>query len=89
MAEIKIDGYGCEKCKHEWFPRVRKKKPKTCPKCKAKKIKIVKVKGYRCERCSYEWSPKKKDFEPVVCPSCHSPYFNRPKNERTKKTQEM
>jgi predicted Zn-ribbon and HTH transcriptional regulator len=32
---IKIDGWRCERCEHEWAPRNKKDKPKVCPKCKS------------------------------------------------------
>jgi len=34
MAVIKISGYGCERCGHEWIPR-NKEEPLVCPKCKS------------------------------------------------------
>ena len=36
MAEIvlKIKGYRCERCSHQWLPR-REEKPVICPKCKS------------------------------------------------------
>jgi len=37
MAEItiKLKGYKCERCGHEWAPRNKKEKPIICPKCKS------------------------------------------------------
>ena len=37
MAEImiKVKGYRCERCGHEWIPREPKEKPRVCPKCKS------------------------------------------------------
>ena len=38
MAKIKIlvEGYRCERCEHEWIPRVKKEEePTICPKCKS------------------------------------------------------
>ena len=37
MAEItiKVKGYKCERCEHEWAPRNKKEKPIICPKCKS------------------------------------------------------
>lgn len=32
---IKIKGFKCDKCDHEWIQR-KKEKPKICPKCKSK-----------------------------------------------------
>jgi len=34
MANIKLKGYRCERCGHEWFPR-NDEKPRVCPKCKS------------------------------------------------------
>lgn len=36
MAKITLTkkGYKCERCKHEWIPK-GKKKPITCPNCKS------------------------------------------------------
>ena len=35
MAEIelKLKGYKCERCEHEWIPRIKKRTPIICPKC--------------------------------------------------------
>lgn len=38
MAKIKIivEGYKCERCKHEWIPRTKvNEEPTICPKCKS------------------------------------------------------
>ncbi len=32
---IKINGWRCERCSHEWAPRNKEEKPKVCPKCKS------------------------------------------------------
>ncbi len=34
MAKIKLTGYRCERCAHEWIPRDTAE-PKVCPKCKS------------------------------------------------------
>lgn len=34
MAEIKLNGYECEKCGHTWIPRMEEV-PRVCPKCKS------------------------------------------------------
>ena len=34
MANVKLDGYKCERCGHIWAPR-DKETPKVCPKCKS------------------------------------------------------
>lgn len=32
---VKVPGFRCERCKHEWIPRVKTKEdPIICPKCK-------------------------------------------------------
>ena len=47
------------------------------------KIKML-VEGYRCERCEHEWMPRSKsEEEPRVCPKCKSPYWDRPKTDRS------
>jgi len=33
-VELKIKGYKCERCSHEWQPR-KKEYPVTCPNCKS------------------------------------------------------
>ena len=33
-VEIKVLGYRCERCGHEWVPR-KENEPKVCPKCKS------------------------------------------------------
>jgi predicted Zn-ribbon and HTH transcriptional regulator len=33
--KIKLDGYQCQKCGHEWAPRNKKDYPRMCPKCKS------------------------------------------------------
>lgn len=38
---------------------------------------------YTCERCNHEWIPRDIDNEPRVCPRCKSPYWNRPRRERS------
>ena len=35
IVEIKVRGFKCERCGHEWFPRDNKHEPKVCPKCKS------------------------------------------------------
>jgi predicted Zn-ribbon and HTH transcriptional regulator len=34
MSKIRLKGYKCERCGHEWHPR-NKNKPMVCPKCKS------------------------------------------------------
>lgn len=35
MPKVKLDGYRCERCDHEWLPRDRTQEPRVCPKCKS------------------------------------------------------
>ncbi len=35
MAKVKLDGYRCERCGHEWVPRNKDEYPNVCPKCKS------------------------------------------------------
>lgn len=36
MPRIKLDGYKCYRCQHEWVPRENnKEEPMVCPKCKS------------------------------------------------------
>jgi DNA-directed RNA polymerase subunit RPC12/RpoP len=32
---VKLDGWRCARCRHEWLPRVKIIAPKVCPKCKS------------------------------------------------------
>jgi len=34
-VEIKLIGFRCERCGHEWVPKSINKEPKVCPKCKS------------------------------------------------------
>ena len=34
MAKVKLSGYRCERCGHEWVPR-NDAAPLVCPKCKS------------------------------------------------------
>lgn len=34
MAKMKLDGYRCERCEHEWVSRNKNERPRVCPKCK-------------------------------------------------------
>lgn len=44
----------------------------------------IEVMGYRCERCGHEWVPRSEGEEPRVCPKCKSPYWNRPRQRKSK-----
>ena len=47
---------------------------------------ILKVKGYKCERCEHVWMPRMRNNDkPVICPKCKSPYWDKPRINRTKK----
>jgi DNA-directed RNA polymerase subunit RPC12/RpoP len=35
MAKVKLWGYRCERCNHEWLPRDKDQEPRVCPKCKS------------------------------------------------------
>jgi predicted Zn-ribbon and HTH transcriptional regulator len=35
MAKVKLAGYRCERCDHEWIPRDKNQEPSVCPKCKS------------------------------------------------------
>ncbi len=35
MAKVKIWGFRCERCGHEWAPREPEQAPTVCPKCKS------------------------------------------------------
>lgn len=36
MGIVKLDGYSCERCEHEWVPRSKiDELPTICPKCKS------------------------------------------------------
>lgn len=36
MAKVKLEGFRCERCGHEWLPREKGgPEPKVCPKCKS------------------------------------------------------
>ncbi|MHA1827128.1 MAG: hypothetical protein ACTSX6_00620 [Candidatus Heimdallarchaeaceae archaeon] len=45
----------------------------------------LKVWGYHCERCGHEWIPRIKTQEPIICPKCKSPYWNKPKKNKSKR----
>ncbi len=30
-----VEGWQCERCNHQWIPRLKKENPIVCPKCKS------------------------------------------------------
>lgn len=50
---------------------------------------IIQIKGYQCDRCEHKWPPRsmKDDEEPIICPACKTPYWNRERKNRSKKTK--
>jgi len=34
FMRVKLDGFRCERCGHQWIPREAGDTPKVCPKCK-------------------------------------------------------
>ena len=50
---------------------------------------------YLCERCDHEWIPRKQpevlgkpteDERPTACAKCKSPYWNKPRAAKGKRT---
>ena len=35
MGKVKLDGFRCERCGHEWVPAEKGTTPRVCPKCKS------------------------------------------------------
>lgn len=35
VSVLRLDGYECERCTHQWVPRNRTRAPKVCPRCKS------------------------------------------------------
>ncbi len=35
VAKVRLSGYRCERCGHEWVPRDKDQEPRVCPKCKS------------------------------------------------------
>jgi len=46
----------------------------------------IEVEGFQCERCGHKWIPRGSDEEPAVCPKCKSPYWNKPRKRKKKKS---
>lgn len=34
-VQLRVMGYRCLRCRHEWIPRERTREPRVCPKCKS------------------------------------------------------
>ena len=34
-VELRVWGYRCERCGHEWQPRDKEEEPRVCPSCKS------------------------------------------------------
>jgi len=47
--KIKIDGFRCMKCGHEWVARNREHEPEVCPKCKSPYFNRPILKGSRAK----------------------------------------
>lgn len=47
-----------------------------------RELKIITLK---CLRCGHEWTPRKATL-PRTCPNCGSPYWDRPRKEKKKKS---
>jgi len=52
----------------------------------------IEIHGYLCERCGHNWLPRVSldklrngniDEKPIICPKCKSPYWDRPKRNKT------
>ena len=41
------------------------------------------IKKHNCLRCGFEWYPRSTK-RPTVCPECKSPYYDKPKGEKTR-----
>ena len=39
--------------------------------------------GLRCERCTHVWVPHNINNLPTACPKCHSPYWNKPRKNKS------
>jgi predicted Zn-ribbon and HTH transcriptional regulator len=46
-------------------------------------VKPVTRMGLECQRCGHEWVPKVAGYEPAACPKCKSPYWKRPRRQKT------
>lgn len=53
-------------------------------------MKKIEVWQYECERCKHKWFPRdleaKEPVEPNVCPKCKSPYWSKPRKEKSAET---
>ena len=51
---------------------------------------IIKITGFECERCGHKWCPKSINQSdpdsvllPTICPKCKSPYWNKPRKNKS------
>ena len=70
MAVIELKGYRCDRCKHEWFPRLKvEEEPAICPKCKSpywnkpRRIDIAKNEVEQARESMRKRKSRKGDFE--------------------------
>ena len=43
--------------------------------------------GNRCYRCGHEWRPISIEEKPTVCPKCKSPYWDKPRKNRSRNNE--
>jgi len=62
---VKVPGFRCERCKHEWIPRIKiKEDPIICPTCKSPDTRVEKenrITLLKCEACGAR-SPLKGQY---------------------------
>lgn len=99
MGEVRLFGYRCERCGHEWMPRNKKNEPKVCPRCKSPYWNIPRKKGgrkkienlvpKRCAKCGKPLG-RGRTNKSGVCSNCQRDWefikMKREKNEQKIKT---
>ena len=45
---------------------------------------LSKLFRWNCKRCGHQWIPR-SEKEPKVCPKCNSPYWNKERQNPTKR----